>query len=146
MESQEFAGHIKRMRQTAGVVDAALQDLREATKNNKPIGLHRVFHKEATQKLEGQLDELLKHPEGLRPEQLTALGTVVFATPAHSDPEDCQVDKFQVMEPMSGAMEGVGKMPGGNEKMTLLMTGFGQATVQGTKSEYKPVMIDRSEL
>jgi hypothetical protein len=146
MKSQEFAKHIRGIRETAGIVDAALQDLREATKVNKPIGLRRVFHEEAIQQLEGQLDEVLRHPKGLKPEQLAALGTVVFATPAHPNAKDFEVDRFKVMEPMTGAMESIKKMGGGNEKMVLLMTGFAQPRVQGTKSEYKPVMLDRNKL
>ena len=93
----------------------------------------------SSQDLQDRLELLIQSNE-LTEKQVRALGNIIYQTPGYEGAKDVNVGSFTVLEPYSGfavnAKEAVGEFVGN-------LLGFGTFKVQGCKSGYMPVRLER---
>ena len=133
MDTKEFSAIYRTMKDTAKMNDALLQDARAGTKGTRDV------LRETSALLQAQLIDLIREHE-LTKEQIESLPGITFCTPGWPDAKDCQVDHFSVIKPFGGSFTGADQALG---KFSANLLGFGAYRVQGTKSEYFPVRLER---
>lgn len=133
MDSDKFAGLIRKLRATGEMADAAVHDKFDSGRPSR----FDTFHGEIKQHFQNILGEITDCPQGLTQEQLEALTTVRYLT---GTTESGRVD---VIAPFGGAMSGIADMPDDERKILLLLEGWAKPKVQGMVTGYEPVSIDR---
>ena len=138
MKSREFRREYKELRRLAEGRDALWNDFA----NKGPCQSDRTTGRlldTSTSDLQDRLKFLIQNNE-LTEEQVRALGNITYQTPGYEGAVDVNVGQFTVLEPYSGlasnAREALGEFTGN-------LLGFGSYKVQGAKTGYMPVRIER---
>ncbi len=138
MKDSEFRASYRELKRIAEGRDALWNDWANEGPNQHDENT-RALLMDSTSDLQFLLEQLINGFE-LTPEQVSALGNIVYQTPGYHGATDVNVGKIDVLQPFTGALEHAEEALG---LFRANLLGLGVTQVQGPVTGYMPVRLER---